>query len=171
MKKGRRAMLGIACAAILVILAVCVFQIRIISLENGEKTIVYTIPFGYRPGGSARSDLISELENVYGEEGVQTGPIRCNWQGEDATVYDTSTYEIEYLGRSVKGGNYLACKVITVRTVITDGGETLNTQRTSVYIGYDDTIVGSRERAKILWETLTEDYSDSKGYFNSMVVE
>ena len=171
MKKNVKVVLGIACAAVLVILAAFVLQIRIISLENGEKAIVYILPFGYRPGGSAGSDLRGELENVYGGEGVQTEPLRCEWQGEDAAVYDTSSYELKYLGRSFAGGDYISCKVTTVRTVILGSGETLNTERTSAYIGYDDADPNSRRRAHILWETLKEEYSDGEEYFNSAVLD
>lgn len=156
-----------------IILAISVFQIKIISIGDGERTLVYTIPFAGRPGGSVHADLVEELVPVYGEDGSQTVGLPCKWQGENATAYDAADYEIRYLGRSIHGGDYLLCTVTTVRTIILDDkerGSGLDTRRTSTYIGYDDADMKSRERAKILWETKKEDYADSEEYFNCITL-
>lgn len=169
MKKSVTILLGAVCVCIL---AALLLQIKIISLENGESALVCTVPFGRRPGSSVRADLQSQLVPLYGEEGVQTERRHCRWQGEDATVFDTVSYEFEYLGQAVGGGDYLSCKVTTVRSVLYDGGTGAaipDTSRTRVYIGYDDADLSSSERARVLWETETEDYSDSEDYFNGVI--
>lgn len=168
MRKSVKAVSAIICA---VILAAIIFQVKVISLENGEHTIVYMPLLDNGPGASSRSDLTNALIPLYGEEGVQTEGLHCSWQGESATVYDTASYEIKYLGRSLAGGDYLSCKVTTVRTVLFDNENRdaiSDTRRTCVYIGYDDADMSSTKRAEILWETLKEEYSDSEAYFNGI---
>ena len=54
----------------IIILIIMIFQFKIISLENGERKVVYTPPFNsYIPGGSTRADLKDELASFYGEIG------------------------------------------------------------------------------------------------------
>lgn len=165
MKKGGYIALGVLGA---VLLAAIVLQVKIIPLESGGKAVVYVPPFGSRPGGSACADLTEALAQRYGQEGEAVEQLASTWRGEAAVIRDTSAYETEYLGRAFAGGDYVRCTVTTVRTVVSpDGGETLAaTTRTCTYTGYDDGRAGSRERARVLWGTLEEEYADGEAYFN-----
>lgn len=160
-------------AACVILAAIAALQIKVIPLGGGEQLIVYMHPFDHsRPGGSANADLYDALVPLYGDEDVRSEGLPCQWEGQDATVYDTSSYDFEYLGRSIDGGQYLLCKVTTVRTVIldADGQEAIpGTQRISTYIGYDDGDTASTKRAEILWDTWEEDYPDGAAYFNSIL--
>lgn len=145
--------------------AAAALHIQLITLENGERTLV-CLPLRHRPGGSVFADLEDQLAALYGEEGLPVEENRV-WQGDFAVVSDTPHYAFQYLGRSFDGGDYILCTVTTARTVLPGGGAALpGTIRRSVYIGYDDADLNSPVRAKILWKTLREEYSDGEAYFN-----
>lgn len=171
MKKRTIVCLGVIC--LLLVIGVFTMHLQIITLETGEKAVVYAAPAASAPGSVANSDLCHDLASLYGEEGVQTELLRCQWQGQDAVIYDTSTFETAYLGRTFSGCDYLSCKVTTVRTVALAGGsqETLlDSTRTCTYLGRDDTDLNSGVRASILWETLQEEYTDSQEYFDGLLL-
>lgn len=155
------------------ILIAIVFQFKIVSHENGEKVFVYTLPFG-NSGlyGSAGSDLRDQLIPLYGKDDIEVEQYRGQWKGKNIIVYDKSKYDFKYLGQSVGGDNFISCEVFTIRSVKFDDEEkVIETKRTSTYIGYDDNDLNSVIRAKILWGTLKEEYSDSEGYFNDFIIE
>lgn len=168
MKKREKTALGVVCAAAVLFLAAAALQVKAVPLENGEKAAAYVLPFGFRPGSAAGADLAEALAGRYGREGEPVEQPARTWRGEAAVIRDTPAYEIRYLGRAFTGGHYFLCTVTTTRTVTApDGGGTLAaTTRTSTYTGYDDGETGSRERARILWGTLEEKYSDGEAYFN-----
>lgn len=170
MNKMLRAILIVICIIIFITIK---FQFKIVSLENGERTVVYTLPFdSYKPGGSSRADLRDDLTPLYGKDGIQIKQYDGQWQGKNIIVYDTSNYEVEYLGQSIDGGHYFLCNVFTVRSVKFDDKEKMiKTERTATYIGYDDGDLNSDIRAAILWGTLEDKYSDSEEYFNSFMIE
>ena len=170
MRKRAKVALAAIC---LCVLAVAVLRPRPVSLAGGEKIIVYTPLSGPVPGGSAHADLLEELAVRYGEDGVRTKIFDCIWSDEDgivnAEVYDTSNYEFEYLGRGLRGGNYILCTVNTARTVVCDeeNMEPIpDTTRVCTCIGYDDAIPNSRARAEVIWDTLEEEYPDGEARFN-----
>lgn len=168
MKKAGTVMLSAVCAVLLV---AATFQVRLIPTGDGEKTLIFSVPFGDRPGGSTFSDLREQLFPLYGTEDVQTEAALSQWQGEPAAVYDIPSYDFEYLGQSIHGDNYLSCKVTTLRSVVLEGEEEKeipDTRRDSVYIACDPADEG---RAAILWDTLKEEYSDSEAYFNGTVLK
>ncbi len=157
----------------IIIFTMIKFQFKIVSLENGERTVVYKLPFNsYKPGGSSGVDLRDELAAIYGKDGIQIEQYEGQWQGKNITVYDTSKYEFEHLGQSIDGGHYFSCKVFTIRSVKFDYKEKMiETERTLTYIGYDDADLSSDIRATILWGTLKDKYSDGEEYFNSFMIE
>lgn len=165
MKKYREVILVVICVCIS---AALVFQVHLVRLWNGEQMLVY-VPLSHHPGGSVGADLKEQLVPLYGGDDVEAEGTDGSWQGKDAVVYDIPSYEFSYLGRAFGGGDYLACKVTTTRTVILDGESLPATTRESLYLGYDDTDPRSVERAKILWESLQEDYSDSEEYFHQFL--
>lgn len=172
MKKYGKFISGAVCLCVFAVLLLQL-QFRFITLGNGERLLVY-LPLSHRAGGSARADLLLELTSLYGEEGVQTEGLPCIWQGEAAVAYDTSSYDFQYLGRALAGGDYLLCTVVTTRSIVIahENGETEtlpDTVRTSTYLGHDDTDANSGVRAHILWDTLQSNYSDSEEYFNILV--
>ena len=170
MSKKLRIPVGGVCIIILIIV---IFQFKIISLENGERKVVYTPPFNsYTPGGSTRADLKEELTSFYGEENTKVEQYDGQWEGDNITVYDESKYDIEYLGKAIGGGHYFSCKALTLRSIkFNDKEKMIETERTARYIGYDDGDLNSVIRSSILWETLKQEYSDSEDYFNSFVIE
>lgn len=155
-----------------IIFILIVFQFKIIHLENGEMTVVYTLPFNtYRPGGSTRADLRDGLTHIHGAEDTLIEEYDGQWEGKNIIVYDTSKYDIEYLGRSIEGGHYFLCKVLTKRLVrLDDNGEMIETERTITYVGYDDGDLNSDMRAVILRGTMKDKYLDSEEYFNSFMI-
>ena len=162
MKKRTKVLLAVVCVCIL---AVAVFKPQLLALADGERILVFIPLSGPVPGSSAYSDLYEDLAVYYGEEGVA---VESRLSGEDnATVYDTSEYEFQYLGRGIRGGNYILCTVNTVQTVVFEDEEKIvpDTARVCTCIGYDDAILNSRARAKILWETLKEEYPDGEAQF------
>ena len=170
MKKRTKAALAAICVCVL---AAAVLRPRLVSLAGGEKVMVYTPLSGPVPGGSAHADLLEELAAYYGEDGVRTKSFDCSWSGEDSTVnaevYDTSDYAFEYLGRGLQGGNYILCTVNTARTVVfneEDREPIPDTTRVCTCIGYDDANLNSSARAKVMWDTLEEEYPDGEARFN-----
>ena len=128
MKKYLKYILGAVCV---VILAALVLQVKIISLGDGETLVVYTPPFGTRPGGSANADLMEQLVPLYGEES------------------DTVRYDFSCLGRAFPlGDSFISCTVTTLETSPPDS-------RTFTYIGCDPAGQNNSERAFILWESLS----------------
>lgn len=128
MKKYLKYLLGAVCV---VILAALVLQVKIISLGGGETLVVYTPPFGTRPGSSAGSALRKQLTPLYGEE--------------DETVH----YDLRYLGRAFPmGDHFIACTVTTSET-------SPSGSRTFTYIGCDPAGWNNSEPAFILWESLS----------------
>lgn len=157
----------------LIISVIITFQFKIIYLENGEMTLVYTLPFNsYRPGGSTRADLRDELSYIHGEEDTLVSQYDGQWKGKNIVVFDRSKYDIEYIGKSIDGGHYFLCKVLTKRMVRRDDKEEkIEIERTITYIGYDDGDLNSDRRAVILRGTIKEEYLDSEEYFNSFMIE
>lgn len=151
-----------------------VLQAKVIVIENGSKTMVYTPPFNsYETGGSANADLLAALEEKYGVDGVETKMGKTTWEGNKAVVYDTTTYDFEYLGKALKGGHYIRCSVLTKRTV--KSADTMKilyqTERTYQYLGFDDGLLDSEVRAQILWGTEAVAYAEDEASFNQIIGE
>lgn len=112
-------------AVLLVLLAVfLLFRPNFLELEDGEKVFTFQLPGGHLPGGSVGADLLEQLQERHG------GDITCSFH---------------YLGRDLRGGQYLYC-------IVDVDGATLR------YIAADDGDINSEKRAEILWDTLYEGY-------------
>ena len=111
-------------AALLLVLLVIFLLFRPNLLQNGdgERVFTFQLPGAARPGGSVGADLLEQLKARHGED------IYCSFH---------------YLGRDLRGGQYLYCIVDTA-------GQTLR------YIAVDDGDLNREKRAGILWDTIYE---------------
>lgn len=139
------------------------FDFKLIELEEGSK-VVFTNPFGrHTTGGAPNHDFYLQLSEVYGENDAFIERFNGVIDGKNIVVTDHPIYLFGYLGRDMKG-HYASCTVITKR-VLDIGGIKETEKRISKYIGFDDGDPNSIERAKILWDTLKETYSNSEESF------
>lgn len=60
MKKSVKVLLGVI-FAILLLMAAVLPQIKLLTLGDGERVLVYMPSLGQRPGGSSGADLAEEL--------------------------------------------------------------------------------------------------------------
>lgn len=144
------------------------FNFQTITIENGEEVLIYNSPFNHKPGGSVRYALGKELDVYYGEGMMVQQPMDV-WNGNEASVYDTTRYGYEYLGQDMYGGDYILCTVHTSRNVqFEEFPEYItNINRSLTYIGYDDDNIQSSAGAKVYWDTFEEEYSmENKEYFD-----
>lgn len=140
------------------------FDFRVINLEDGSK-VVFTNPFGrHTTGGAPNHDFYLQLSEVYGEDDVYTEQFNGVVEDKNVIVTDSAKYNFEYLGRDGEG-HYGLCTVTTKRVFSINGIENEET-RISKYIGFDDGNPNSFERAKILWNTLEETYSNGEESFH-----
>lgn len=164
MKKSVKVLLGVI-FAILLLMAAILPQVKLLTLGDGERVLVYMPSLGMRPGGSSGADLAEELSQGLGPENEPVEQPVAVWQGRPALVRDTSSYWFEFLGRSLDEHNYIRCTVTTLRCVtFLDGdGGTAQAERTGTYLGVES--INDRARAKVLWDTLEETYPDGRAYF------
>lgn len=166
MKKSVKVLFSVLFVILLLVAAVLP-QVKLLTLGDGERVLVYMPSLGPRPGGSAGADLAEELSQGLGPENEPVEQPIAVWQGRPALVWDTSSYWFEFLGRSLDEHNYLRCTVTTLRSItFLDGdGGTAETVRTSTYLGVES--INDRARAKVLWDTLEEAYPDGRAYFEA----
>ena len=165
MKKKTIRIVGIVAVVVCIaVSALAVLRVRYISIGNSGRIFLYT-PLGKNSiGGSAQSDLTDQLRGKYGEDTVTSVLAK-----DGLTVNRTVWYEFEYIGRDLKGGNYVRCLAVTVYTEARDGGEPVEiARRDCEYIGYDDGDLNSTARARILWDTLTVRCLESEGDFSAV---
>lgn len=148
------------------------FNFQTITINNGKEVLIYNSPFNHKPGGAVRNALGKELDSLYGECWNMKQPIDM-WNGNDASVYDTTIYEYKYLGQDIYGGDYILCTVYTSRNVqFKEYPEYFtHVSRSLSYIGYDDDNIQSSRGAELYWDTLEEKYSyEGKDYFDGLVL-
>lgn len=152
-----------------VVLVVCVALVRVkwIPLDDGSHTLLFsTVLEEDKMGGAAYTDLLEQLEAVYGADGEQVEAERFQKDGQSVIAYETATYQFKYLGSTIGGAAYAECQVTTTRVVVPEGNEQeILEQSTSVvsYVGWDDGDLNSDKPAEILWNTKAEQYQETIG--------
>lgn len=157
-----------ALAVVLVIILAAMLPLRRVSIGNGETALVCASAHG--GGGSAGADLRAELASHYGTEDEKTELGQVPWDGQTAVVSDAVSYDISYLGRGLRGGDYYQCTVTILRTVEgQDGAVLAQASQVLTYTGYDDGVRSSLVRASVLWDTAETAFPEGEEHFSGLL--
>ena len=153
---------------IILMVFACMSSFKWIKLFD-EYVLVYNLPlFQTKPGASANLDLSKDLEKIFGKNQTSQEIFRGEWEGQEVVIREEITsFEHKYLGEQFGNGHYYECKVMIIRTAHNSNTmECISTAtKISKYIGFDDDLPLSEERAHILENTLTEEYLGNKELF------
>ncbi|MBE6113704.1 MAG: hypothetical protein E7191_01320 [Erysipelotrichaceae bacterium] len=158
---------SICICACLFIFILIRLDIKVMDIGDQENVLLYKDDrreYGF--SNSAKRDVLTQLESIYGQEDTEIVVYMGEWQGRDVEITEKVIYsDMKYLGKQFDVGYYAEGSVDIVRNAYDlDSQECISTGTKVIkYIGFD--VLRISKRAEVLEDTLTEEYIGDKELF------